>query len=131
MEVVDEYVRDVIVAGAQAADEALHELEGADVVVARVDKTGLIGNVVCQVFVLFDADDVALFLLDGFGDELHEAFGFSRPLQAHHDLDHICVTLLTICFIGIKEKMASCSLLQLTIFQPRVQRVKSKLIKSL
>ena len=60
VEVVDEYVRDVVVACAQAADEALHKLKGAYLIVAGIDETGLVGYIKREVPILLDADDVAL-----------------------------------------------------------------------
>ena len=72
MEVVDEYVRDVVVACAQAADEALHKLKGAYLIVAGIDETGLVGYIKREVPILLDADDVALLLVYGLAHELDE-----------------------------------------------------------
>ena len=89
VEVVYEDVGNVVVARSESADEAFHELKGADLVVAGVDEAGLIRYVVSEIFVLLNAYDVAVFLIDGGADELHKALGLAGTFQAHEYLDHI------------------------------------------
>ena len=88
MEIVYKYVRDVIVPGAKAAYEAFHKFKGADLIVTGIDEAGLIGYVESEVSVLFNADDVALFLLDGLADQFDEFLSLSGALQAHDNFDH-------------------------------------------
>ena len=83
VEVIYEDVRNVVVSSPESAYKALHELKSAYLVVAGVDKAGLIRYVVCEVLVLLYAYDVAVLLFDGAADELHQALGLAGTLQAH------------------------------------------------
>ena len=89
MEVVDKYVGDIIVPGAQAGYEALHELKGANLIVAGVYQAGLIGYVEREVPVLLYADDVAVLLPHRRAHELDELLGFTGSLQACDNFDHM------------------------------------------
>ena len=89
VEVVYEYVGNVIIPGAKTADEALHELKSSYLVVAGINQSGLVGYIKREIPVLFDADDVTLLLAYGFAHELDELLRLAGPLQAHDNFDHV------------------------------------------
>lgn len=81
--VVDKHMGDVVVAGMQAAEEALEEIVRAHRVgvVAGVDQARLIRNIVGEFFILFNAHDRTGFLTDGRGDISTRRFVLPEPLR--------------------------------------------------
>ena len=63
---------DIIVSGVEAGDKTTEKYIGIDVVFAGVDQTRRIGDVKCQIPVLLDDDHVAMLLIHGLLDQLHE-----------------------------------------------------------
>ena len=66
VEIVDEEMGDVVIAGVQAAQEAEQHRVAADAVIVGADQPRLIGDIIGQMPALFDADNIALFLFNGF-----------------------------------------------------------------
>ena len=95
-EIVDKHMGDVVVAGMQAAEEALEEIVRAHrvCIVAGVDQARLIRNIVGEFFILFNAHDRTGFLTDGRGDHFHQTFCFAGTFETHDQLDHMSITLL-------------------------------------
>ena len=104
VEVIDKNVGDVIVAGMQAAEEALEEIVRAHrgCIVAGVDQACLIRDIVGEFFILFNAHDRTGFLADSRGDHFHQTFCFAGTFETHDQLDHMSITLL------LKVRAAPC-----------------------
>lgn len=88
IEIIYVKMRDVIITGVDAADETLEELIGADVISAGIDKTGLIGDVIGELALLFDNNDVAVALVHCLAHEINQFLRLSRAFQTHNKLDH-------------------------------------------
>ena len=100
-EVVDKYMGDVVVAGMNAADEAFKKFVCSDGVCTGVYKTGLIGDVVGELSVLFDADNVAVAHVYGLAHQFHQLFGFAGALQSHDDLNQDNHAPFLVCIISL------------------------------
>ena len=72
-EIVDKEMGDVIVSGVNTAQKAPEKVIGVYAVITCVYKPGLIGDVVSQSFLIFNADDVAVFLGDSLAYHVHSA----------------------------------------------------------
>ena len=88
-EAVDEDVGDVVVAGIQAADEALQEVIVLHIVVAGFHQTDLIIDVVGQLGPTLDAHHVAVLILDCGIDEFDHLLGLAGALDPHDHSNHI------------------------------------------
>lgn len=88
IKIVDIKMRDVIIAGVNAANETLEEFIGADVIAAGVDKARLIGNVISQLALFLDDHDVAIAVADGLAHEINQLFCLAGALETHNKLNH-------------------------------------------
>ena len=81
IEIINEEVCNVIVAGVDARDKALEKFIGADVVAAGVDQARLIRDIIRELAFLFDDDDVALALADSLAYQADSSFVFPDPFR--------------------------------------------------
>ena len=79
---------DVVIAGVQAAQEAEQHRVAADAVIVGADQPRLIGDIIGQMPALFDADNIALFLFNGFADERDQGLGLAGAGQTHDEFNH-------------------------------------------
>ena len=72
----------------QAAQEAEQHRVAADAVIVGADQPRLIGDIIGQMPALFDADNIALFLFNGFADERDQGLGLAGAGQTHDEFNH-------------------------------------------
>lgn len=87
VEVVYIEMGDVVVACANAADKAFDESIAVGAVLANVDKTSLIGNIVGELVFVFDNDDVACAVIQRIANHVHELSCFTGSVQTHDYLN--------------------------------------------
>ena len=86
---VDEDMGDVIVAGVQAADEALHSGVISDVILAGLDQTDLVADVQHQLLALLNTNNIAVLGIDGAVDHFDNLLGLTGALLAHDNSNHV------------------------------------------
>ena len=91
---VDENMGNVIVAGIQAADESLQEVIAAHIVVAGLNQTDFIVNIIRQLGPALNADDIAVLAVDSGINELDHLLGLAGALDAHDHSHHSYHSLL-------------------------------------
>ena len=80
---------DVVVPGVQAADKALEELIALHVVVAGLDQTDFIVDVVGQLGSPLDADHVAVLVLHCGIDKIDHLLGLAGAFDPHDHSNHL------------------------------------------
>lgn len=85
---VDEHMGNIIVAGIEAADEALHEVEVANIKVAGLNQANLIVNVIGQLGAALDANNVAVLAVNSGVNELDHLLGLTSALDPHDHSHH-------------------------------------------
>lgn len=77
VEAVDEDMSDIVIAGVETTDKALKIAVSADGIVAGLNQTNTGLYIVYQLGTLFNADNVAGFLVDGFVDRINHLLGLT------------------------------------------------------
>ena len=85
---VDEHMGNIVVAGIEAADEALHKVEAGHIKVAGFHQANLIVNVIGQLGPPLDADDVAVLAVHSGVNELDHLLGLAGALDPHDHSHH-------------------------------------------
>ena len=84
----------VVVAGIQAADESLQEVIAAHIVMAGLDQTDLIVNIISQLGPALNADYIPVLAVDSGINELDHLLGLAGALDAHDHSHHSYHSLL-------------------------------------
>lgn len=87
VEIVDIEMGDVVVACANAADKAFNESIAGRAILANVDKTSLIRNIVGELVFVFNNDNVACAVIQRFANHVNELSGFAGSVQTHDYLN--------------------------------------------
>jgi len=88
VEVINEDISNVIVAGMQTGEETAEKLCGIYTVLGRIDKTCGMGKVISEGLVLFDADYIAALFLESIGNKLNESLGLAAALGSENKFNH-------------------------------------------
>ena len=87
-QIVDEHLRDVIIACIQAADETTELVVVIQLIFLGVNKTDMIVDIISHVAVRLDANNVAGLVLGRSVDQFDELLGLAGTLHAHNQSDH-------------------------------------------